>query len=88
MQSQSCARENQEHLDISQYWNDRRAALPRLAGHALRALDVPRYPLLMQSALSVTTINLCASAECRCLMNLSRSYMQQRGMATFSGRLI
>jgi len=27
------------------------------------------------------------SAECRCLMNLSRSYMQQRGMATFLAAL-
>ena len=41
MQSQLGARENQEHFDISRYWNDRRAALPRLAGHALRALDFP-----------------------------------------------
>ena len=41
MQSQSGAMENQEHFDISRYWNDRRAALPRLADHALRALDVP-----------------------------------------------
>lgn len=30
-----------EHFDIYRYWNDRRASLPRLAGHALRTLDVP-----------------------------------------------
>jgi len=30
-----------EHFDISRYWNDRCASLPRLAAHALRALDVP-----------------------------------------------
>ena len=36
---------------------------------------------------TVTTTNLYASTECRCLMNLSRYYMQQRGMATFLAAL-
>jgi len=30
-----------EHFDISRYWLDRRASLPRLAKHAIRTLDVP-----------------------------------------------
>jgi len=30
-----------EHFDISRYWLDRQASLPRLAKHAIRTLDVP-----------------------------------------------
>jgi len=30
-----------EHFDISRYWLDRRASLPRLAKHAFRTIDVP-----------------------------------------------
>lgn len=30
-----------EVFDISRYWHDRRASLPRLTRHALRTLDVP-----------------------------------------------
>jgi len=44
MQSQSGARENQEHFDISRYWNDRRAALPRLAGHPWHTGDDTSSP--------------------------------------------
>ena len=32
---------NVEHFDISRYWNDRRASLPLLTGHAERVLNVP-----------------------------------------------
>ena len=32
---------NVEHFDMSRYWNDRRASLPLLTGHAQRARDVP-----------------------------------------------
>jgi len=30
-----------EHFDTCRYWKDRCASLPRLAGHALRTLEVP-----------------------------------------------
>lgn len=50
-----------EHFDISRYWNDRRSTLPRLAGHALRALSVPVSSADAERCFSSYNKLVCAS---------------------------
>ena len=50
-----------EHFDISRYWNDKRASLPHLAGHALRALDVPLSSADAERAFSKYNKLVCCS---------------------------
>jgi hypothetical protein len=50
-----------EHFDISRYWNDRRASLPRFAGHALRTLDVPVSSADAERAFSSYNKLVCSS---------------------------
>jgi len=52
-----------EHFDISRYWNDRRAALPRLAAHALRALDIPVSSADAERAFSSYNKLVCFSRQ-------------------------
>ena len=60
--------ESAEHFDISRYWNDRRASLPRLAAHALRALDVPVSSADAERAFSRPSYNklVCFSRQSLC----------------------
>ena len=52
-----------EHFDISRYWNDRRASLPRLAAHALRALDIPVSSADAERAFSSYNKLVCFSRQ-------------------------
>jgi len=52
-----------EHFDISCYWNDRRAALPCLAAHALRALDIPVSSADAERAFSSYNKLVCFSKQ-------------------------
>jgi hAT family C-terminal dimerisation region len=50
-----------EHFDVCRYWNDRRTSLPRLAGHALRTLDVPVSSADAERACSSYNKLVCSS---------------------------